>query len=76
MQMRQKTVSGADYPFQCGLRQHQAVTNDAAFSTMVGEQRNTIALAVNTLAVHWTVITPQLPEQSGGCFHFKKEKLQ
>lgn len=37
---------------------------------MVGEQRNTIAPSVNTLAVRWTVITPQLPEKSGGCFAF------
>lgn len=35
---------------------------------MVGEQRNTIAPSVNTLAVLRTVTTPQLPEKSGGCF--------
>ena len=39
---------------------------------MVGEQRNTIAPSVNTLAVQWTVTTPRLPEESGG--RFRKQK--
>lgn len=67
-QRPQKTVAGASYPSCAAYDSIKPLPVMLLSRPKVGEQRNTIAPSVNTLAVHKTVTTPRSPEKSGGRF--------